>query len=160
MCYVYVTWTCSSLMFMLGGRAMLMTQGCLKKRSVIESMDSHGLQQVPSITVTLKMLFSIASNIFMNNLSAYWLVVCVCVCVWLYYLVDLGLPIGTSFLPSHKSTRYHAQKFHSSNRQSTSKKELYNYRHLSLQMVIEWSFGVLKVCFPILNLMPNFKQSR
>ncbi|XP_023895253.2 uncharacterized protein LOC112007179 [Quercus suber] len=26
-----------------------------------------------------------------------------------YYLVDSGLPIGTSFLPPHKSTRYHAQ---------------------------------------------------
>ena len=27
-------------------------------------------------------------------------------------------------------------------------------------MVIKWSFGVLKACFPILNLMLNFKQSR
>ena len=149
-------------MFMLGGRAMPMTQRCSKKRSMIESMDSHGYQQVPSITVTLKMLFSIVSSMFMNNLSAYWLVVCVCVCVcvWSYYLVDLGLPIGTSFLPPDKSTRYHAQKFHSSNRQPTSKKKLYNYRHLSLRMVIKRSFGVLKARFPILNLMPNFKQSR
>ena len=68
-------------MFMLGGKAMPMTQGCSKKRSVIESMDFHGHQQVPSITVTLKMLFSIASSMSMNNLSAYWLVVCMCVCV-------------------------------------------------------------------------------
>ena len=27
-------------------------------------------------------------------------------------------------------------------------------------MVIKWLFGVLKAHFPILNLMPNFKQSR
>ena len=80
MCYVYVTWTCSPLMFMLGGRSKVL-EGCSKKRSVIKSMDSHGHQQVPSITVTLKMLFSIASSMFMNNLSAYWgLCVCVCVC--------------------------------------------------------------------------------
>ncbi|KAK9989943.1 hypothetical protein SO802_030182 [Lithocarpus litseifolius] len=59
-----------------------------------------------------------------------------------------------------KSTRYHAQEFHSSGRWITSKKELYNYRHLSLRMVIERSFGVLKACFPILNLMPNFKSVR
>ena len=83
-----------------------------------------------------------------------------CVCVGSYYLVDSGLPIGTSFLPPHKSTRYHAQKFHSSGRRITSKKELYNYRHSSLQMVIERSFGILKARVPILNLMPNFKPIR
>ena len=70
-------------MFMLGGKAMPMTQGCSKKRSVIKSMDSHGHQQVPSITVTIKMLFSIASSMFMNNLSAYWLVMCVCMVILL-----------------------------------------------------------------------------
>ena len=40
------------------------------------------------------------------------------------------------------------------------KKELCNYRHSSLQMVIEQSFGVLKARFPFLSLMPNFKRSR
>ena len=74
-----------------------------------------------------------------------------------YYLVDSGYPIGTSFLPPHKSTRYHTQEFRSSNRQPTTKKELYNYRHSSLRMVIERCFGVLKARFPILNSMPNFK---
>lgn len=78
-------------------------------------------------------------------------------CVGLYFLVDLGLTIGTSFLPPHKSTRYHAQEFCSSSRRITSKKELYNYKHLSLWMVVERYFGVLKARFPILNLMPNFK---
>ena len=74
--------------------------------------------------------------------------------------MDSSLPIDTSFLPPHKSTRYHAQEFHSSGRRITSKKELYNYRHSSLQMVIERSLGVLKARFPILNLMPNFKPIR
>ena len=94
---------------------------------------------------------------FMQVISAYSLVVCVCVCVGSYYLVELSPPIGTSFLPPHKLTRYHAQEFYSSNRQPTSKKELYNYRHSSLRMVIERSFGMVKAHFPILNLMPNFK---
>ena len=94
----------------------------------------------------------------MNNLITCLLVVCVC--VGSYYLVDSGLSIGTSFLSPYKSTRYHAQEFNSSGRWITSKKELYNYRHSSLRMVIERSFGVLKACFPILNNMPNFKPIR
>nr|XP_023871633.1 uncharacterized protein LOC111984237 [Quercus suber] len=65
-----------------------------------------------------------------------------------YYLVDSRYPIGASFLPPHKSTRYHAQEFRMSNRQSASGKELYNYIYSSLRMVIEKSFGVLKARFP------------
>ncbi|KAK9996524.1 hypothetical protein SO802_021210 [Lithocarpus litseifolius] len=52
-----------------------------------------------------------------------------------YYLVDLGYPIGASFLPPHKSTRYHAQEFRMSNRQPKTGKELYNYWHSSLHKV-------------------------
>ena len=52
------------------------------------------------------------------------------------------------------------QEFNSSGRRITSKKELYNYKHSLLRMVIERSFGVLKARFPILNLMPNFKPIR
>ena len=74
--------------------------------------------------------------------------------------MDSDFPIGTSFLPPHKLTRYHAQEFRSSNKQPSTKKELYNYRHSSLRIVIERLFGVLKSRFPILNLMPNFKRSR
>ena len=107
----------------------------------------------------LYLLFGVC-YMFMQVISAYSLVVCVCVCVGSYYLVELSPPIGTSFLPPHKLTRYHAQEFYSSNRQPTSKKELYNYRHSSLRMVIERSFGMVKAHFPILNLMPNFKWSR
>ncbi|KAL4627173.1 hypothetical protein ACB092_05G148600 [Castanea dentata] len=63
------------------------------------------------------------------------------------------LLIGTTFFLSHKSARYHAQKLCSSNRWATSKKELYNYRHLFLRTVIKKSFAILKACLPILKLM-------
>ncbi|KAL0010327.1 hypothetical protein SO802_005435 [Lithocarpus litseifolius] len=77
-----------------------------------------------------------------------------------YYLVDSGYPIGASFLSPHKATRYHAQEFRRSSRQPASGKELFNYRHSSLHMVIERSFGVLKARFPILSCMANYKESR
>ena len=67
-------------MYMLGGRVVRMIQGFSRKRSVTGTMNSHGHQQVLSITVTLTkvILFAIVSSMFMNNLTAYWLVVCVC----------------------------------------------------------------------------------
>ena len=74
-------------------------------------------------------------------------------------MVDSRYPIGALFLPPHKPTRYHAQEFKRSNRQSASGKELFNYRHSSLCMVIERSFGVLKARFPILSCMANYKES-
>ena len=73
-----------------------------------------------------------------------------------YYLVDLGYAIGSAFLPPYKSTRYHAQEFQGANRQPTTPQELFNCRHLSLRMVIERYFGVLKARFLILNEMHSF----
>ena len=78
----------------------------------------------------------------------------------LYYLVDSGYAIGITFLPPHKSARYHAQKFRGANWQSTTPQELFNYRHLSLWMVIEWCFSMLKARSPILNEMHSFSLSR
>ena len=76
-------------------------------------------------------------------------------------MVDSGYPIGALFLPPHKATRYHAQEFRRrSTRQPKSGKELFNYRHSSLRMVIERCFGVLKARFPILSNMPKYKQYR
>ena len=74
--------------------------------------------------------------------------------------MESSISISTSFLPPHKSTKYHVQEFHSSNKNPTTKKELFNYLHSSLRMVIDQSFRVQKTRFSILNLMPNFKCSR
>ena len=76
-------------------------------------------------------------------------------------MVDSGYPIGAFFLPPHKATRYHAQEFkRRSTRQQKSGKELFNYGHSSLRMVIERCFRVLKARFPILSNMPKYKQYR
>ena len=77
-----------------------------------------------------------------------------------YYLVDSGYAIGNAFLPPHKSTCYHAQEFRGENRQPSTPQELFNYRHSSLQMVIERCFGVLKARFPVLTGMHSFFISR
>ena len=75
-------------------------------------------------------------------------------------MVDSGYLIGASFLPPHMATRYYAQEFRRSSRQPRSGKELFNYSHSSLRMLIERAFGVLKARFPILSCMANYKQYR
>ena len=77
-----------------------------------------------------------------------------------YYLIDSRYAIGSVFLPLDKSARYHAQEFRGANQQPTTPQELFNYRHSSLQMVIERCFGVLKARFLILNEMHSFSLSR
>ena len=77
-----------------------------------------------------------------------------------YYFVNSAYAIGSAFLPPHKSTRYHAQEFWGANRQPSTPQELFNYRHSSLRMVIEWCFSVLKARFPILIGMHSFSIFR
>jgi hypothetical protein len=77
-----------------------------------------------------------------------------------YYLVDNGYPMGGTFLPPHKSVKYHAQENRGRARRPKNKLELFNYRQLSLRMVIERSFGVLKARFLILTHMPRYSNAR
>ena len=77
-----------------------------------------------------------------------------------YYLVDFGYPLGKCFMPPHKSVRYHAQKYRGRHRQPRNTVELFNYRHSSLRMVVEQTFGVLKARFPIFYHMSNYSVAR
>ncbi|XP_048331944.2 uncharacterized protein LOC125423007 [Ziziphus jujuba] len=77
-----------------------------------------------------------------------------------YYVIDSGFPCTVGFLPPFRCERYHLQEYHGRGRQPRGSKELFNYRHSSLRNVIERCFGVLKVRFQILKMMPPYKQSR
>jgi hypothetical protein len=77
-----------------------------------------------------------------------------------YYLVDSGYPMGGCFMPPHKSVRYHAQEYRGRHRYPKSTVELFNYRHSSLRMVVERTFGVLKVRFLIFYHMPKYSVAR
>jgi hypothetical protein len=59
------------------------------------------------------------------------------------------------FLPPYKGERYHLNAFH--NRPLPSGyKELFNFRHSSLRMIIENCFARLKRRLCILNGMPEY----
>jgi hypothetical protein len=77
-----------------------------------------------------------------------------------YFIMDSRYPMGGTFLPPNKSVMYHAQEYRGRARRPKNKSELFNYRHSSLQMVIERSFGVLKARFPILTHMPRYSNAR
>ncbi len=74
--------------------------------------------------------------------------------------MDSGYPLGGCFMPPHKSVRYHAQEYSGRQRQPKNAVELFNYRHSSLRMVVERTFGVLKARFPIFYHMPKYSVAR
>ncbi|XP_059436125.1 protein ALP1-like [Corylus avellana] len=76
-----------------------------------------------------------------------------------YYLVDSGFPCYMGYLPPYRGERYHLQDFRNGG-DPQGFKELFNYRHSSLRMVIERCFGVLKTRFHVLNGMPKYKVCR
>ena len=61
-----------------------------------------------------------------------------------YYLVDFSYLCTSRFLTSYQGERYHLQEYQGRRNQPIRYKELFNYRHSSLQNTIEKCFGVLK----------------
>ncbi|XP_059635260.1 uncharacterized protein LOC132277415 [Cornus florida] len=74
-----------------------------------------------------------------------------------YYLVDSGYTNMRYFLAPYCGERYHLQEYRG--RRIRGPHELFNYRHSSLKNVIERCFGILKMRWPILKLMPPYKLS-
>ncbi|KAK2661763.1 hypothetical protein Ddye_000337 [Dipteronia dyeriana] len=64
------------------------------------------------------------------------------------------------FLTPYRGERYHLRDYEGPERAPRGPKELFNYRHSSLQNVIELCFGVLKARFTVLKNMPNYKLRR
>jgi len=71
-----------------------------------------------------------------------------------FYLCDAGYDTRPSFLAPYCAVRYHLSEF--SGRAPSNYKELYNYRHSSLQTTVEWAFRWLKGRFKILTSRPFF----
>ncbi|KAL5564974.1 hypothetical protein UlMin_028138 [Ulmus minor] len=71
-----------------------------------------------------------------------------------YFLVDAGYANRYCFLSPYQKTNYHLSD---RRRQGgDKKKELFNYRHVSLRNAIESTFGIWKNRFPILKMITNF----
>jgi hypothetical protein len=81
------------------------------------------------------------------------------ICERHYYVVDLAYPCTWGFLPPYKGKRYHLSQFHNKPL-PRGYKELFNYRHSSLRMVIENCFARLKMRWHILNRMPRYLLPR
>lgn len=73
-----------------------------------------------------------------------------------YYVVEPEYTNMLGFLTPYRGELYHLHDYKESNCQPRLAKELFNYIHSSLRNVIDRCFGVLKVRFPILKMMPNY----
>ena len=70
-----------------------------------------------------------------------------------------GVPLHKGLLASLPGVLYHLQQFRSLG-DTVGFRELFNYWHSSLRMIIEWCFGVLKNRFNVLKGMPKYKVCR
>ena len=75
-----------------------------------------------------------------------------------YYLVDAEYPNRKGYLAPYRTTRYYVAQFQTSRQRG--KEEHFNQTHSSLRNVIEWSFGVLKKRWNILNFMPPYSYKK
>jgi hypothetical protein len=72
-----------------------------------------------------------------------------------YYLVDVGYPNEYGYFGPYKDERYHLQEFRR-REQPSEREEVFNRAHSSLRNVIEYSFGVWKQRWRILQNMPAY----
>jgi hypothetical protein len=66
-----------------------------------------------------------------------------------FYLVDAGYGAKPGFMPPFHGVRYHLNEW--GNNPVQNDKELFNHRHSSLRVSVEWAFGSLKRRFKILD---------
>ncbi|KAK3225204.1 hypothetical protein Dsin_005066 [Dipteronia sinensis] len=64
------------------------------------------------------------------------------------------------FLAPYRGERHHLRDYRGPHRSPREPSELFNYRHSSLQNVIERHFSVLKASFAILKTISNYRISR
>ncbi|XP_042974179.1 uncharacterized protein LOC122305681 [Carya illinoinensis] len=72
---------------------------------------------------------------------------------------DSTFPCTEGYMPLYPRVRYHRSERHG-NRTFQGYKDLFNYRHSSIQNVIERTFGVLKRRFRLLKNMPEYRPTR
>lgn len=76
-----------------------------------------------------------------------------------YYLVDASFPITLWFLPPYKGKHYHLTSFRIGGC-ARGPRELLNYQHSSLRMMIKHCLGILKNWFLLLDIMSCYKPVR
>ena len=73
-----------------------------------------------------------------------------------YYLGDNAYKLTMYCLVPYKGVRYHLKEFSLGDRKPVNKEELFNLRHATKRNVVERTYGVIKIQFPILNSMPSY----
>ncbi|XP_042957659.1 uncharacterized protein LOC122293214 isoform X2 [Carya illinoinensis] len=72
---------------------------------------------------------------------------------------DSAFPCTEGYMPPYPRVRYHRFERHG-NRTFQGYKDLFNYLHSSIRIVIERTFGVLKRRFQLLKNMPEYRPTR
>jgi hypothetical protein len=73
-----------------------------------------------------------------------------------YYLADAGYSNTSMWLTPYRGVRYHLREIQQADRKPENKYELFNFRHSSLRIVVERTFGVFKRRWRIYDRAPEF----
>jgi hypothetical protein len=69
--------------------------------------------------------------------------------------VDAVYALESGYMGPFKNTRYHLQEFRDVPVESMTRQEKFNLTHSRLRNIIEWSFGILKARWQILDGVPH-----
>jgi hypothetical protein len=73
-----------------------------------------------------------------------------------YYLADAGYSNCSMWLTLYRGVRYHLREIRQAARRPEDKYELFNFRHSSLRIVVERTFGVFKRRWRIYDHAPEY----
>ena len=74
--------------------------------------------------------------------------------------MDAGYALESGYMGPFKNTRYHLDDFRGVPIETMSRQEKFNLTHSRLHNVIEWTFGVLKNWWQILDGVPYCHRTK
>jgi hypothetical protein len=75
-------------------------------------------------------------------------------------VANAGYTLESGYMGPFKNARYHLQEFRDVPVESMTRQEKFNLTHSRLRNIIEWSFGILRARWQILDGVPHCHKEK